>query len=517
MSTQVADFAASVLGALQSLRKLPRTTVATGFLGLLAAAFSARVAYRWYRLSHVPGPFWAGISTYWIIRVTLDGVAPYAYKEVTDKYGSLARVGPNDLITDDPELLRKMMAVRSPYSRGSWHGAQKLDPARDNLFSMTDEVAHRDLRAKMAAGYSGKENHSMEATIDSQIANFIDLIERKYLSTGADYRPMDLGEKGQFFTLDVISDLAFGQAFGFLEKDADPFDYVKITKAFIPFMIVLCHSPYLARLLHSPPFKGLFPKGSDKLGFGAFIGVTNKAVAARFKPGAENQLDMLGSFIRHGLTQEEASGEALLQVMAGSDTSATTIRMVLLNLLSTPRAYQRLRKEIDDAIEAGKISSPVKNTEGMELPYLQAVIKEVLRLNPPASGPFFKVVPPGGDVINGLFIPAGTQIGSSPLGIHRSKKRFGEDADTFRPERWLEEEDSDRLAMMHSTVDLVFHYGKYQCLGKPVAMMEFNKIFIELLRRFDFSIANAQKPAEISNFGIWMIENFWVRIERRAV
>lgn len=189
---------------------------------------------------------------------------------------------------------------------------------------------------------------------------------------------------------------------------------------------------------------------------------------------------MLGSFIRHGLTQEEASGESLLQVMAGSDTSATTIRIVLLNLLTIPRAYRRLQQEIDDAIAAGHISSPIKNTEGKELSYLQAVIKEALRLRPPASGPFFREVPPGGDEINGIFVPGGTQIGSSPLGIHHSKERFGEDAEHFRPERWLEETDDDRLAVMNSTVDLVFHYGKYQCLGKPVAMMEFNKIFVEV-------------------------------------
>ncbi|CAI4217773.1 unnamed protein product [Parascedosporium putredinis] len=421
------------------------------------------------------------------MKATLDGVAPYVYKQSTDTYGSLVRVGPNDLITDDPEIIRRMMAVRSPYIRGPWHGVQKLDPARDNLFSMRDEEKHRDLRSKMAAGYSGKENLSMESTIDLQIAKLMELIETKYISRDGTYRPMDMGQKGQFFTLDVISDLAFGEAFGFLEKDDDVYDYIKITKGFIPFMIVLCHQYWLADLLHSGPFRGLFPQASDKFGFGAFIGVTNKAVAARFQPGAENQFDMLGSFIRHGLTQEEASGEALLQVMAGSDTSATTIRMVLLYLLTTPRAYRRLQKEIDDGIASGKISTPIKNSEGKELPYLQAVVKETLRLNPRRLGHFSS----------------------------RSKKTFGEDAEIFRPERWIEEPDKERLAVMSSTVDLVFHYGKYQCIGRPVALMEFNKIFVELLRRFDFSIANPHKPADITNFGIWAIENFWVRVEKR--
>lgn len=112
----------------------------------------------------------------------------------------------------------------------------------------------------------------MESTIDLQIAKLVELIETKYISRDGTYRPMDMGQKGQFFTLDVISDLAFGEAFGFLEKDDDVYDYIKITKGFIPFMIVLCHQYWLADLLHSGPFRGLFPQASDKFGFGAFIG-----------------------------------------------------------------------------------------------------------------------------------------------------------------------------------------------------------------------------------------------------
>lgn len=201
---------------------------------------------------------------------------------------------------------------------------------------------------------------------------------------------------------------------------------------------------------------------------------------------------MLSSFIRHGLNQEEASSETLLQIVAGSDTSASTIRAVMLHLLSNPRVYNKLQTEIDQAIEMGKISSPVKEAEGKRLPYLQAVIKEGLRIMPPASGAFFKIVPPEGDTIDGKFIPGGTQIGSNVMAIHRSKKIYGPDAEIYRPERWFEAE-GEQLARMNSTVDLIFHYGKFQCPGKGVAWMEFNKLFIEvgfLSHRIGYGTAN---------------------------
>lgn len=112
----------------------------------------------------------------------------------------------------------------------------------------------------------------MEGSIDNQIAIFIHLVETKYLSTSDNYRPMDFAEKASFFTLDVISDLAFGQAFGYLEHDRDVYDYLKITASFIPVMMVIANVPTLADLLHTRFLRGLLPSDSDKLGFGAFIG-----------------------------------------------------------------------------------------------------------------------------------------------------------------------------------------------------------------------------------------------------
>lgn len=112
----------------------------------------------------------------------------------------------------------------------------------------------------------------METQIETQIGNLIRLIENKYLSTASEFRPMDLAQKGQYFTLDVISDLAFGRPFGYLEQDDDVFDYIKITSSFIPVMLILANVPSLAKLLQSPLMRGAMPKESDKLGFGAFIG-----------------------------------------------------------------------------------------------------------------------------------------------------------------------------------------------------------------------------------------------------
>jgi hypothetical protein len=72
----------------------------------------------------------------------------------TNRIGSLARVGPNELVTCDPDILRRVWGVRSQYRRGAFYDAVRFDPSRDNLISLRDDTAHTELKAKMAMGVS---------------------------------------------------------------------------------------------------------------------------------------------------------------------------------------------------------------------------------------------------------------------------------------------------------------------------------------------------------------------------
>jgi cytochrome P450 len=160
---------------------------------------------------------------------------------------------------------------------------------------------------------------------------------------------------------------------------------------------------------------------------------------------------------------------------AGSDTSALAIRATLLYIITNPQVQAALLEEISNA----SISSPITDAESRKLPYLQAVIKEGLRVFPPVTGLMLKEVPAGGDTLNGLFIPEKTGIGWSAFGLMRNEKVWGDDAKMFRPERWLEGS-PEEIQKKDLNLEMVFGYGKYQCLGKNVARMELNKIFVEV-------------------------------------
>jgi cytochrome P450 len=111
---------------------------------------------------------------------------------------------------------------------------------------------------------------------------------------------------------------------------------------------------------------------------------------------------------------------------------------------------------------------------------LRAIIKKGLRLSPLVASLSSNTVPPGGDTFNGIFIPGGTDVGYCARGVFWNKKFWGPDANEFRPERWFGVE-AGRSKEMDNTMGLIFGYGKYGCLAKGVAMIELNKILVEVV------------------------------------
>jgi cytochrome P450 len=144
--------------------------------------------------------------------------------------------------------------------------------------------------------------------------------------------------------------------------------------------------------------------------------------------------------------------------------------------LTSPQVYHTLQAEVDGAA----LSTPVvRDEEARKLVYLQAVINEGLRMHPPSGGLLSKVTPPEGDTINGVFVPGGVNIATNTWGLMRSEDVFGPDVDYFRPERWLNISEA-KYAGMARVVDLVFGSGRYKCLGRTIAWMELNKVFVEV-------------------------------------
>jgi hypothetical protein len=144
----------------------------------------------------------------------------------------------------------------------------------------------------------------------------VHLIEKKYLSIDGAYKVMDLASIAQYFTMDVLSDVAFSKPFGYLKSDADLYDYVKTIETYMALLELRVNVPMVNKLLGNNNFliKLMAPTAKDRMGLGKVMGIAKEIVAERFGPDAKVRNDMLGSFIRHGLNQAETEAEALMQM-----------------------------------------------------------------------------------------------------------------------------------------------------------------------------------------------------------
>lgn len=171
------------------------------------------------------------------------------------------------------------------------------------------------------------------------------------------------------------------------------------------------------------------------------------------------------------ITHEEVVGEMWVAVMAGADSTAGGLRSVIYHVLKSPSAMAMLTAEIDAAYDNGSLTHPAQHAQVTNLPYFMAVCKESARV-----WPSFQVIMPrcapaeGLRLPNGFFVPAGYRVGMNPYVAQRDKDLFGDDAETFRPERWLEA-DKEQLRKMNATM-LSFGAGTRTCTGQHVSIAE---------------------------------------------
>ncbi|EME40284.1 hypothetical protein DOTSEDRAFT_91489 [Dothistroma septosporum NZE10] len=477
--------------------------------------------YTWRRLASIPAPSWiAHISNLWVARVTYSGRQYWVHRDLHKKHGPLVRVGPNSIVTNDPNVIRKITGVNEGWHRDSYYKTGKFNPYHDNLFSRLSPKEHTWAKSRTIAAYSGRETPDLEIGVNELVKTLLEKIENGY-ANHADALPtlplMNLGKTSNYFTIDVITRLAFGEAFGYLSEEKDHFNFLASLHDLWPQMSTCADLPILRHILFSPTFLALLgPKLTDQAGFGALMKPANDLVAERFAQTAKPKQDMLGSMIKHGLNQIECETEGLFMIIAGTESTAAAIRSAIIHTITTPRVYQKLKQEIASAVHEGKVSTPITFQEAKTLPYLQAIVYESIRMRPPLIGFFPKVVPPQGENILGYDVPGGTAVGNNMSAFLTSTEYFGPDADTFSPERFMVLEDAERK-QMERDVELAFGSGQWMCVGKTIAFMELYKSVFEIFRAFDLQLAQPFAPSDILAYGVFLESNLMVRVTKNAV
>jgi cytochrome P450 len=171
------------------------------------------------------------------------------------------------------------------------------------------------------------------------------------------------------------------------------------------------------------------------------------------------------------MTDRQLRDEAMTMLLAGHETTALTITYALYSLARQPACEARLRAELDSL---GGVSPVPSDLERM--PYLDAVVRETLRLYPPAWVFGREVVT--GFELGGYALPAGIELVASPYALHRDP-RFFREPERFLPERWLD----DGRAAPPRYAYIPFGAGPRSCIGNHFAKLEAALVLASLLQQ----------------------------------
>ncbi|TFK52808.1 cytochrome P450 [Heliocybe sulcata] len=215
------------------------------------------------------------------------------------------------------------------------------------------------------------------------------------------------------------------------------------------------------------------------------------------------------------LSDEELYAQMSVMLLAGHETTATSLSWALWVLAGHKDVQHRMRQEIlaaeDDARSQGEASLSLTQVE--KLPYFQAVLKESMRLHPAIFQNFRvaardvvvslskPVMSASGVPVNEVAIPAGTRIVTSYSCYNRDKDIWGDDANEFKPERWLSESETPAQGLSLGVVGHLMNFGTggRTCVGWRFAMAEMQCFLLELVKNFEFDIDPKKEIVKIGD------------------
>lgn len=184
---------------------------------------------------------------------------------------------------------------------------------------------------------------------------------------------------------------------------------------------------------------------------------------------------------------------AITNFGAGHETMTSTLISTFAMLGSHPEVQQRVAREVVATSETRPRSDALAYDDAVRLQLTQASIREAQRLHPVIGMALPRRVPGGGMAAHGLAIPAGTTVGCNPVSLHRNRDIFGDDADLYRPERWLGggnndgDGDEEKTRAMER-YNLIWGGGARTCPGRHLAEMLVSKIVPALVANFEVEV-----------------------------
>ncbi|CAK3813726.1 cytochrome P450 pisatin demethylase [Lecanosticta acicola] len=472
-----------------------------------------RYVVRCLSFPSAPGSPWARWTKIWYIQKVWQGhFEEWDIKTHDSGARKVVRLAPNMYSIDDPESAMAIYGVASTMPKSKWYDAWG-DPSvpNHNLFSTTDRTVHAAMRRRVANMYSLSTIKSYEPGVDNCIRILIKCFD-EFAETGKVFDPQHWM---QCYAFDVIGEITFGHRVGFLESGGEDIDDImKGVDALLYFSTLSGLSVALLPIL-------FILYGNPNRAIAAFTRRLHEK-AGKEGPQNEGEKDTDGTFAAKlaklrgkDLPEVEAArlenATLLTNVAAGSDTTSISLTGTLYYLFKTDGVQERMLSEIHSKQTSSDEVIGFEQTQ--QMPYLQMVMKEALRLHSAVGLPMWRDVVDNGITLAGTFFPPGCTVGINPWVAHQNKTVFGPEADKFIPERWDPQNTAPEQLTRMENYYLPFGAGSRTCIGKHISHLEMAKVIPELVKRYEFEFL--KEGYECANTWFVKQKEIMVKVKRR--
>ncbi|KAJ6540823.1 cytochrome P450 [Mycena vulgaris] len=236
----------------------------------------------------------------------------------------------------------------------------------------------------------------------------------------------------------------------------------------------------------------------------ALVREKNQAIRNGDVDAMENSKDIMSLLLKSNSTatldmkfaDDELVAQASMIIQAGTDTASSALNRIIHLLALHPDVQEKLRAEIMET------NDEMNHDELVNLPYLDGVVRETLRLYPPITAmtrnatqdcvlPLAKpIIGLDGCPIDAIAVPKGTEVYIAIAGANHNKAIWGPDALEFRPERWENGRAQGVTVRMSGVYGnmMTFIGGGRSCIGFKFVQLELKVVMSVLLRSFRFSV-----------------------------
>lgn len=425
-------------------------------------------------VSHIPGPFLNRISRLPLYRATLKLRRSEYAQHLTEKYGPIVVIAPDQVHTVDDAAMKVIYNRHSVKTRfysgmGSWKGVvvtlgflhyREAAPTRNNLIMC----------------FQNKNLEILTESIGEHITTFLRVLRDK----STRHENIDGMMWFRLLALDIVTDVLWGDSSNLLaHADSSTPDFLRRFNAF---------SKYNAMKSSIPGFEWMITHFGNKKWRTLQKDCGDMDVSARealekWRNGKVSHhirdvLSMLKDMEANDdpakrIPNDHIPAYMVEMMAAGSSTTTGTAAFTCRMLARNPEVQKKLRQELFEAFPDAR-SLDVRQSQN--LPYLDAAIRETMRLWPMIPGPLERILADP-ITVNGKTVPPGVVASTSALSQGRLEEVFPE-ANSWIPERWFNA--TERMHLNWTP----FGYGSRSCPGSNLALTELRHMMCNIFRNF---------------------------------